>query len=117
MDDVGSSPTWGTIQRAVTMPHWNAICNNCHASITADRKVDACISCKTLLPDEVWTYDPRTTDELEQHLLDTVYYCPVCRSTHSKGGEDLTGQVCCPREGKYHCEGILRKVTREELFG
>jgi RNA polymerase subunit RPABC4/transcription elongation factor Spt4 len=98
------------------MSYWSATCNKCHTAIVADKKV-ACPACKTLLPDDAWVYDPRTSDELEQHMLDTVYYCPVCRSTHSKGGEDLSGQVCFPQEGKYHCEGILRKITKEELFG
>ena len=75
------------------MSYWYTICSVCGISINANVKEDLCPKCGTVLND--WEYDSRTDDELEASLVNNTYICPKCEAQHSKGGEDLSGQVCC----------------------
>ena len=102
------------------MPDWSTFCDKCCATISVgDQKPIElkCPGCGTLITADKWKYDGRTREQLEEALLKSVFLCPKCGSQHSKGGEDLSGQVCCSLPGKYYCDGILRKITKEELFG
>ncbi len=53
-------------------------------------------------------------EEHEEKFLAVSYICSKCKSLHMHD-TNLEGKVCFPYEGKYHCDGILRKMTSEDI--
>lgn len=57
------------------------------------------------------------TQSAEAEFLAKIFVCQKCGGFHSRGGDDLSGQVCCPIPCKYQCDGVLRRTTLDDIPG